>query len=142
MRSCDETDDEGDSDNDFNLSRSEAKQTNGNYLKTKGQELKCFKCEHVSNTEMSLKKHINTKHPLQNMEEEEISSKEIDYNLDGIESIEDLFQLEFLDGDQMYACNVCDQGFDIENEIKKHIIDNHKEIIIEISKYMENKEES
>ena len=82
------------------------------------------------------------KHPLQNMEEEEISSKEIDYNLDGIESIEDLFQLEFLDGDQMYACNVCDQRFDIENEIKKHIIDNHKEIIIEISKNMENKEES
>ena len=34
------------------------------------------------------------------------------------------------------------RGFDIENEIKKHIIDIHEEIIIGISKYMENKEES
>ena len=124
-----ETDYDGDSDNDFNLPHLEAKQTNGKYLKKKGQELKCCKCGHVSNTEMSLKIYINTRHTLQNMEEEEISSKEVDYNLDGIESIENLFQLEFLDGDQIYACNVCDQGFDIENEIKKHIIDNHKEII-------------
>ena len=76
------------------------------------------------------------------MEEEKIRSKEIYYNLEGIESNEDLFQLEVLDGDQIYACNVCDQGFDIENEIKKHIIDNHKEIIIEISKYMEKQVES
>ena len=74
-----ETDDESDSDNDFNLPHLEAKQTNGQYLKKKGQELKCYKCGHVSNTEMSLKKHINIKHPLQNMEEEEISSKEIDF---------------------------------------------------------------
>ena len=76
------------------------------------------------------------------MEEEEIRSKEIYYNLDGMESNEDLFQLEVLDGDQIYACNGCDQGFDIENEINKHIIDNHKEIIIEISKYMEKQVES
>ena len=88
-----ETDDEGDSDNDPNLPHLEAKQTNGKYLKKKGQELKCCKCEHVSNTEMSLKKHINTNHSLQNIEEEERRSKEIDYHLDGIESIGDLFQI-------------------------------------------------
>ena len=59
---------------------------------------------------MSLKKHIDTKHPLQNMEEKKIRSTEIYYNLDGIESIEDLFQLKVLDCDQIFACNVCDQG--------------------------------
>ena len=89
-----------------------------------------------------MKKHTNTKHPIQKIEENEIKSKEIDYNLEGIESIEDLFQLEVVDGDELYACNVCDQGFDIEDEIKKHIVDNHKEIMIEISKYMDNKVES
>ena len=51
------------------------------------------------------------------MEEEEIRSKEIDHNLDGVDSIEDLFQLEVLDCDKIYACSVCDQGFDIENKI-------------------------
>ena len=49
------------------------------------------------------------------MEEEEIRSKEFDYNINGIESIEDLLKLEVLDGDQIYACNVWDHGFDIEN---------------------------
>ena len=36
-----ETNDEGDSDNDLNLPHFEAKQTIGNYLKTKWHELKC-----------------------------------------------------------------------------------------------------
>ena len=47
------TDDEGDSDYDFDLPPLEAMQTNGKYWKEKGQELKCCKCEHVNNTEMS-----------------------------------------------------------------------------------------
>ena len=65
---------------------------------------------------MSLNMHINTKHPLQNRDEEEISSTEIYHNLDGIESIDDFFKLEVSDGDQIYACSVFDQGLDIENK--------------------------
>ena len=51
------------------------------------------------------------------MEEEEIRSEEIDHNLNGVDSIENLFQLEVLDCDKIYACSVCDQGLDIENKI-------------------------
>ena len=50
--------------------------------------------------------------------------------------------MEVLDGEEIYACNVCDQGFDREDEIKKHVLDDHKEIVIEISKDSENKEET
>ena len=49
-----------------------------------------------------------------------------------------MFTLEVLDGEQIYDCNVCDNGFDSEDEIKKHIKEDHKEIIVEISKNMEN----
>ena len=52
-----------------------------------------------------------------------------------------MFQLEVLDGEDIYACNVCDQGFDRENEIKKHILECHEEIILEIEKDMEKEPE-
>ena len=70
------------------------------------------------------------------------SSTKVYCNLEGIEDIEDLFQLEVLDGKQVYACNVCNHGFDMEDKIKKHITKDHKEIITEISKDMKNNEET
>ena len=131
-----------DNDIDFNLLHSKSKLNYENHLKKIGHELKCDECDFVGNTDLSIKKHVNTKHSIQNIEEQENNSSKTDCTIDGIEGIEDMFQLEILDGEQVYACNVCDQGFDIEDEIKKHIVDNHKEIMIEISKYMDNKVES
>ena len=133
-----ETDEESDIDNDQNISKFEDKLIN----EKKVQYINCFKCDFVCNTEMSMKKHTNTKHPIQNNKENEIKSKEIGYDLEGMESIEDLFQLEVLDGEEIYACNVCDQGFDNEDKTKNHIADNHKEIMIEISKFMDTEVES
>ena len=58
------------------------------------KENKCCLCEFVSNTEVSLKKHKNTKHPpsiikkTKNIKEDPI--------LDGID---EHFQIEFLEGD-------------------------------------------
>ena len=43
-------------------------------------------------------------------------------------------QIEFLEGVQVYACNICDEWFDIEDKIKKYIAVNHKDILLEISK--------
>ena len=74
-------------------------------------------------TELFINIHISTKHPLQNMEEKVIISNKIDFTLDRIENIEDLFQTEVLHGERLHACNVCDNGFDSEDKIKKHIID-------------------
>ena len=59
--------------------------------------------------------------------------------MEGIEDIEDLFQL---DGEQVSACNVCNNGFDMEDKIMNHIIKDHKEIISEISKDNKNNEET
>lgn len=52
-----------------------------------------------------------------------------------------LFQLKVVDSEQIYACNVCDQGFDTEGEIRDHILEDHKDIVIQISNDMENKED-
>ena len=51
-----------------------------------------------------------------------------------LDGIDEHFQIEFLKGEQVYACNICDEEFDIENEINKHTAVNHKDMLIEISK--------
>ena len=64
---------------------------------------------------MSLNKHTNTKHGGFN---EKTQNQETDRILD---AIGDLFQPEILDSPQVYACNFCGEGFDHEDEVKKHI---------------------
>ena len=53
------------------------------------------------------------------------------------DSIDDLFQIEILEGEEVYACNVCDQGFDRDVEIRTHIGKDHDEIILQISENIE-----
>ena len=114
----DVSDDESDSEVDF--SPVKAKLTYENSLKQKGQEFKCDKCDYVGQTKLFIKKHKNTKHPLKTIEEK-CSSIKVDCTLKGIEHIENLFQLEILDDEQVYASNVCNHGFDMEDKIKKHL---------------------
>ena len=134
-----ETNNEGNSDTELNFPLFKEKVTRENSLK--GQDLKCDNCDVVCETEMSMKNHIDSKHLFQNIERNESISSKRDCSLEGIEGIEDLFQLEVLDGEDIYACNVCDQGFDRENEIKKHILECHEEIILEIEKDLEKEPE-
>ena len=38
-----------------------------------------------------------------------------------IEDIDDHYQIEVLNSEQVHACYICDEGFDTEDEVKKHI---------------------
>ena len=67
-------------------------------------------------------------------EDKEIKSIRINCTLESIEVTKDLFQLEALYDEHIYACNVCDQEFDKEDGITKHIVEDHKNIIIEKNK--------
>ena len=37
--------------------------------------------------------------------------------------------MEFLEGEIVYACNVCNEGLDTENDVKKHIFTHHEDIL-------------
>ena len=89
----DETDDECDSEIDLNLSQLKNKLTCKHSQEKKGQDLKCDKCDFVGDSELSMSKHTNIRHPLQKTEDKEINSARINCNIEGIEGIEDLFQL-------------------------------------------------
>ena len=85
---------------------------------------------------MSLKKHTNTKPKLKN---HETKNREPDHILDGIC---DLFQMEILDSDEVFACNVCNDGFDTADKVKKGIEINHNDILSQINKTIAEEEES
>ena len=42
---------------------------------------------------------------------------------------EDYFQIEIVEGETVYVCNICNKGLDNENEITKHIRDNHESLM-------------
>ena len=79
---------------------------------------------------MERNKHINTKHPIQNVETPDDKSS-------GLEGIDDMFQIEYLEGEQVYACNICDEGFDEESEIRGHIVEVHNDIVTQIKERLE-----
>lgn len=105
-------------------------------------DLKCEKCGFIGQTNVSLKKHVNTKHPDECFESSKIEGvnlPEADCILDGID---DLFQMEIVEGEKLYVCNVCDKGFEEDDKIRKHIQRNHKEIILQINKEINEESES
>ena len=67
----------------------------------------------------------------QSIQHAEIITKEDESIFD---DIEDLFQIESVDGELLYACNVCNEGLETETEMKEHLNKDHKEIILNISK--------
>ena len=110
-------------------------------VKNIAEEFKCKKCGYVGKTDVSLKKHINTRHPHDTVES---SSAEINLHEVAcvLSCIDDLFQMEIVEGEQLYACNVCDEGFEKSDQIRNHIENNHKEIILQLSKDINNEEGS
>ena len=93
-------------------------------------EYKCDKCDFVTNTHVT----TNTKHPIL---EQKTKAKTLDLFSD---CMYDLFQMKVLNGEQVYAHNVCNRGFDSDAKVKKHIKIDHKDILIEINKHIKENE--
>ena len=45
-----------------------------------------------------------------------------------------LFQKEVVEGEEIYACNVCNGGFEKDDKIKRHVEKYHYEIVLQIRK--------
>ena len=43
--------------------------------------------------------------------------------------VEDYFQIEIVDGETVFVCNICNEGLDNEQEITTHIKDNHESLM-------------
>ena len=75
-----------------------------NHIKKSTLDLKCVKCDYVANTELSLKKHIITKHV---PKYDKIANPEVCGGIktegcfEGIEDIEKMFQLEIVEDEHV-----------------------------------------
>ena len=100
---------------------------------------KCSNCDFVCSKENTLQKHMNTRHQvLTDRSEAENSTT---YNSengtkvikskdeDDVQDVEDLFQMEMFNGETIYACNICDEGLYKVEEVRLHIIDNHRKVV-------------
>ena len=63
---------------------------------------------------------MNIKHQIEN---EALRNTE-----SGSEGEYDLFQLEIVSDEEVYVCNLCDEGLDSEYEVKKHLKELHKKV--------------
>ena len=95
----------------------------------------CSKCDNDSSSEVPLKKHCNTKNIVRfDQAAKDFSDEVKDF---GLEGIEDIFQLEVLEGREISACNICNKGFDTNDEVKNHIETDHNDILAQIRKNVE-----
>ena len=65
------------------------------------KEFKCEECNFVGNSNVSLKKQINAKHAPLPMDYNNKESHPLS------EDVQDLFKIEVLEGEEVFACNVC-----------------------------------
>ena len=100
----------------------------------------CSKCDYDCSSEVSLKKHCNTKYIVRfDQAAKDFSDGVKDF---GLEGIEDMFQLEVLEGKEIYACNICNEGFDKNDEVKNHIETAHNDILAQLRKNVEEAADS
>ena len=95
-------------------------------------DFKCSKCDFVGITHVTLMKHVNTKHAPVLLE---LDDQDEDLFLD-------LFQMELLEGEEIYACSICNEGYDTIDEVKKHISSDHKETLFQIKENIEEEDTS
>ena len=90
-------------------------------------KIKCITCEFCCESEITMRKHVNTKHSKQDTEYE---STKFDFMID----MDDMFQIELVEGNMVYACNICDEGYDSIEEVNNHIAHMHGDIVSHIIK--------
>ena len=65
-------------------------------------------------------------------ESETLKEEEINVLDNKYEAMENLFQLESVDGEVVFACNICDEGYYTKTDVMKHLNIHHTEILQKI----------
>ena len=88
---------------------------------------KCEKYKFTCVGDVSMKKHMNTKHVSLHTDNDKYKRKKErkEESLDA--DIEDFFQIQVVDGETLYVCNICNEDVDNENMINRHIHENHED---------------
>ena len=78
-------------------------------METITKEKAFTKCDFACIGKITMRKHVNTKH---NRVHSDIEDKQIKTD------IKDFFHIKIIDGETLFACNICNEGVDNEHSIK------------------------
>ena len=84
-------------------------------METVAEEKVLTKCDFACISESTMWKHINTKH---RSVHSDIGSKLIKIKESAVTDIKEFFQVKMIDGETLFACNICNEGVDDEHSIK------------------------
>ena len=73
------------------------------------------KCDFACIGEITMWKHINTK---PKSVHSDIGAKQIKIKESALTNIKDFFQVKIIDGETLFACNICNEGLNNEHSIK------------------------
>ena len=96
----------------------EVKKNNADHKKQVMTENKCGKHDFVGKTELQLKKHFNPNHPNKCVETADEKKSGVNNTKCTLDTINDMFQIEIVECEQVYACKICDEGFDTDDEVR------------------------
>ena len=92
-------------------------------------------------TEVHINKPVNTENPNEYVKGISQEDGNLLKDNSGFEGNNDMFQIEVLEGQPVFACNICNEGFKQDYEIRKHIEEEHNEIVMQITKALEENED-
>ena len=99
-------------------------------------DLSPFKCS----SEFDLRRHLYKKQgslPMNIHEHKLKENKEIN-----IMYLKDCFQIEIIEFETVYACNICNEGFENIESIRRHVSDKHEEVLELLEKEGDKEEKS
>ena len=92
--------------------------------------IKCLKCLYSCESKVTLIKHMNTKHPHSSSKNSETVTEEEDFeNYCDIEDDSQLYCIEMVNDEPVWACNLCSEGLDSEEEMIIHMKECHERIV-------------
>lgn len=96
-------------------------------IEVKNTSFKCDQYKFSSEKEITFHKHKNTKHKNNKQWKHKCDECECVRNilikaLFHFDDVSNLYQQKIVEGETLYVCNLCYDGFEIFEDVKKHIV--------------------
>ena len=65
-------------------------------------------------------------------ESHEIRTNESRNEEQDVEDLEELYQIEIVEGETLFVCNICDEGCETDGEVRKHVMTEHNEVLSKV----------
>ena len=92
--------------------------------------IKCLKCLYSCENKLTLQKYMNTKHPfIDSGNNEKVPEEDETDNDCDIEEDQDIYDIEMVNGEPVWACNLCSDALESQEEMIIHMQESHNRVV-------------